>query len=46
MDFTVSAGLGWRVFGNDELYFTTDWQSQDRNGDESLRLRLGYYYSF
>ncbi|MGF1686743.1 tetratricopeptide repeat protein [Photobacterium japonica] len=45
-DFTVSAGLGWRLFGNDELYVTSDWQSQDRNGEASLRLRLGYYYSF
>ncbi|MGR5064633.1 tetratricopeptide repeat protein [Photobacterium sp. DNB22_13_2] len=46
VDVTLSAGLGWRVFGNDELYFSTDWQSQDRNGDESLRMTLGYYYGF
>ncbi|MCQ1056961.1 tetratricopeptide repeat protein [Photobacterium sp. ZSDE20] len=46
VDVTLSAGLGWRIFGNDELYFSTDWQSQDRNGDESLKLTLGYYYGF
>ncbi|MGF1723663.1 tetratricopeptide repeat protein [Photobacterium nomapromontoriensis] len=46
IDVTMSAGLGWRIIGNDELYVTTDWQSQDRNGDESLKLTLGYYYSF
>ncbi|PSU36125.1 tetratricopeptide repeat protein [Photobacterium lutimaris] len=46
VDVTLSAGLGWRVFGNDELYFSTDWQSQDRNGDESLKVTLGYYYGF
>lgn len=45
-DITLSAGLGWRIFGNDELYFSADWQSQNRNGDESLSLSLGYYYSF
>ncbi|MGF1701202.1 tetratricopeptide repeat protein [Photobacterium makurazakiensis] len=46
MDITLSAGLGWRVVGNDELYLSADWQSQDRNGDESLNLNIGYYYSF
>lgn len=46
VDVTLSAGLGWRVFGNDEVYLSTDWQSQDRNGDESLKLTLGYYYGF
>ncbi|MDW2103010.1 tetratricopeptide repeat protein [Vibrio sp. 1580] len=45
-DVTVSAGLGWEIIGNDELYLTTSWQSRDRNGTESLRLSLGYYYSF
>ncbi|KLV05382.1 hypothetical protein ABT56_11730 [Photobacterium aquae] len=45
-DVTLSAGLGWRIVGNDELYITTDWQSQDRNGEESLRFSVGYYYSF
>ncbi|PSW20259.1 hypothetical protein C9I98_09400 [Photobacterium sanctipauli] len=46
MDITLSAGLGWRIVGNDELYISTDWQSQDRNGDESLNITAGYYYSF
>ena len=46
VDVTLSAGLGWRIFGNDELYLSTDWQSQDRNGDESLKISLGYYYGF
>lgn len=45
-DITLGAGLGWRIVGNDELYLSADWQSQDRNGDESLSLSLGYYYSF
>lgn len=46
MDMSLSAGLGWRVIGNDELYIGLDWQSQDQNGAESLNLALGYYYSF
>lgn len=45
-DLTLSAGLGWRVIGNDELYLTTNWQSQDRNGDSSLNITFGYYYSY
>ncbi|UXI04057.1 tetratricopeptide repeat protein [Photobacterium sp. TY1-4] len=45
-DIAVTAALGWRVIGNDELYFSADWQSQDRNGDQSLKLSLGYFYSF
>ncbi len=45
-DLALSAGLGWRVFGNDELYLTTNWQSQDRNGDSSLNIAFGYYYSY
>ena len=45
-DMTLSSGLGWRVVGNDELYLSVDWQSQDRNGDESMKLSLGYFYSF
>lgn len=45
-DITVNAGLGWQLLGNDELYLSADWQSQDRNGDESLKLSLGYFYSF
>ncbi|MGR5078648.1 tetratricopeptide repeat protein [Photobacterium swingsii] len=46
IDMTLSAGLGWRIIGNDELYMGVDWQSQDRNGDESLKVAFGYYYSF
>ncbi|MDO6498104.1 tetratricopeptide repeat protein [Photobacterium sanguinicancri] len=46
MDMMISAGLGWRITGNDELYMGVDWQSQDRNGDESLKVAFGYYYSF
>lgn len=45
-DLTLSAGLGWEILGSDELYLTTSWQSQDRNGTDSLQLSLGYYYSF
>ncbi|OAN13073.1 hypothetical protein A3K86_15525 [Photobacterium jeanii] len=46
IDMTISAGLGWRIIGNDELFMGVDWQSQDRNGDESLKLTFGYYYNF
>ncbi|WP_299013334.1 tetratricopeptide repeat protein [uncultured Photobacterium sp.] len=46
LDMTLSSGLGWRVVGNDELFLSVDWQSQDRNGDQSLKLSMGYYYSF
>ncbi|MFT5675165.1 MAG: putative Zn-dependent protease [Paraglaciecola sp.] len=45
-DMTVSSGLGWRIIGNDELYLSVDWQSQDRNGDQSSKTSLGYFYSF
>ena len=45
-DFTLSSGLGWRLLGDDELSFSVDWQSQDINGDESLRLSLDYYYNW
>lgn len=45
-DMTLNSGLGWRIIGNDELYFSVDWQSQDRNGDQSSKTTLGYFYSF
>lgn len=45
-DLTLSSGLGWRIIGNDELYFSIDWQSQDRNGDQSAKTSLGYFYAF
>ena len=44
-DFTVSAGFGWRILGDDELSFSVDWQSQDISGDVSLQMSLGYYYN-
>ncbi|WP_413111889.1 tetratricopeptide repeat protein [Thaumasiovibrio sp. DFM-14] len=46
LDVGLSAGIGWRLIGNDELYFNFDWQSQDKSGDESLRIHFGYYYNF
>ncbi|MEJ2764883.1 tetratricopeptide repeat protein [Photobacterium sp. MCCC 1A19761] len=45
-DIAVTAALGWRILGHDELYFSADWQSQDRNGDQTLKLSLGYFYRF
>ncbi|GLQ75385.1 tetratricopeptide repeat protein [Vibrio penaeicida] len=42
----VSSGIGWRLVGNDELSLTVDWQSQDRNGQESMQISLGYQYGF
>ncbi|RJX75155.1 hypothetical protein DZ860_00250 [Vibrio sinensis] len=45
-DIAISVGVGIPILGSDELYFTTRWQSQDRNGNEALQLSLGYYYSF
>ncbi len=45
-DMTLSSGLGWRIIGNDELYFSIDWQSQDRNGDQSSKTSIGYFYAF
>ncbi|MGB0495720.1 MAG: tetratricopeptide repeat protein, partial [Kangiellaceae bacterium] len=44
-DFSISSGLGWRIFGDDELSIKIDWQSSDINGDESLLFSLGYYYN-
>ncbi len=46
IDFGVGAGLGWRILGNDELSLSANWQSQDRNGEQSLTTTLGYYYRF
>lgn len=44
-DFSISSGLGWRLFGDDELSIKLDWQSRDINGDEALKLSLSYYYN-
>lgn len=46
IDFGLSSGFGWRILGNDELYFSLDWQSQNTNNEESFNLSLGYYYNF
>lgn len=42
----LGLGLGWPIFGHDELYFNVDWQSQDRNGEEAEKVSIGYFYSF
>jgi hypothetical protein len=44
-DFSLSSGLGWQLFGDDELSIKLDWQSSDTNGDESLKFSIGYYYN-
>ncbi len=44
-DFTLSSGLGWRLFGDDELSAKLDWQSNDINGDEAFKFSLSYYYN-
>ncbi len=43
VDMALNTGLGWRVLGDDELFFSLDWQSQDRNGLSSFKFSLGYY---
>lgn len=45
-DLSIDAGLGIPILGSDELYLSTRWQTQDRNGNEALQLSFGYYYSF
>jgi len=45
-ELLLGLGLGWPVIGNDELYFHLDWQSHDRNGEQSLEVSFGYFYSF
>ncbi|SQD79248.1 tetratricopeptide repeat protein [Moritella yayanosii] len=45
-ELLLGLGLGWPVIGNDELYFHLDWQSHDRNGEQSLEISVGYFYSF
>ena len=45
-ELLLGLGLGWPIIGNDELYFHLDWQSHDRNGEQSLEISVGYFYSF
>lgn len=44
--FDIGAGIGMPVFGNDELYMSTLWQSADKTGERNLNLSLGYYLTF
>ena len=44
--FDIAAGIGLPVFGNDELYMSTLWQSADKSGEKNLNLSVGYYLTF
>jgi len=44
--FDIAAGIGMPIFGNDELYMSTLWQSTDKTGEKNLNLSLGYYLTF
>ena len=46
LEFSVNSGFGLPVFGNDELFMKTHWQSADKNGKESLNLSIGYFLTF
>ena len=46
LDFSLSAGFGSRLFGNDELFIKANWQSADRTGQENISLNLGYFIDF
>lgn len=46
LDYTLNIGLGVRIFGQDELFFKSSWQSADPQGRESLSFNLGYYFDF
>ncbi|RMF17143.1 MAG: hypothetical protein D6758_06840 [Gammaproteobacteria bacterium] len=42
MDYGVSAGLGWRVAGDDELALSFDWTSESAAGGDNLMIRISY----
>ncbi|PHS17076.1 MAG: hypothetical protein COA86_10475 [Kangiella sp.] len=44
-DFSLSSGIGWRLFGDDELSAKVDWQSNDINGDKAFKFSFSYYYN-
>ncbi|MDX5405670.1 MAG: hypothetical protein LPK11_01335 [Chromatiaceae bacterium] len=46
LEYGVNAGVGIRVFGDDEVFFNMNWQSADRLGQKSVNLNLGYYIDF
>ncbi|WP_166836274.1 hypothetical protein [Rheinheimera pleomorphica] len=46
VEYSVKAGVGVRVFGNDEVFFNINWQSADRLGQENIDLSLGYSLDF
>lgn len=46
LDFSLSAGFGARLFGNDELFIKANWQSADRSGQENISLNVGYFIDF
>jgi hypothetical protein len=41
-DYGISTGLGWRIFGDDELALSADWSSEDALGDSNWTLWLSY----
>lgn len=45
-DFNINVGLGFRVFGGDELSITGSWQNADLAGNNFTRLNIGYFMDF
>lgn len=46
IDYTINVGFGVRLFGTDELFIKSSWQSADPQGRESLSFNLGYFFDF
>lgn len=46
LDYSINFSVGIPLFGSDELFFKTAWQSADQNGQKNLSWNLGYFIDF
>ncbi|MFC6980639.1 hypothetical protein [Microbulbifer taiwanensis] len=42
MDFAISAGVGWRLFGDDELSLQAQFSNARAGGDKAGSVYLNY----
>ncbi|WP_027856096.1 tetratricopeptide repeat protein [Marinobacterium jannaschii] len=45
-DLHLSAGIGWRLFGDDELALKLNFQSESRQQEQFTALRLSYFLHY
>jgi thioredoxin-like negative regulator of GroEL len=45
-DFGISSGVGWRLFGADELSFSGQYQSSNLQQNSDFKLKLNYQIHF